>query len=153
MTGRRIEGAGTWLDRARPMAVSFDDRALHGFAGDTVASALLAGGERGGFVSPIAGRPRGVYAAGVEEPNAFVEIAAPWFEPIRPATMVNLVDGLQVRSRAGVGVLPTAPVAPRPARHSDRHVETLVIGAGASGRAAATIAEGRVLIVDEQPVV
>jgi sarcosine oxidase subunit alpha len=131
----------------------FDDREIPAFVGDTVASALLASGEAGGFVSPVAGRPRGVYAAGVEEPNAFVEIASPWFEPIRPATMVNVVDGLQVRSRAGVGVLPTVPIAPRSARHTHRHVETLVIGGGASGRAATTIAEGRVLVVDEQPVV
>src|SRR5690349_2581693 len=101
----------------------------------------------------MVGRPRGVYSAGVEEPNAFVEVAAPWFEPIRPATMVNVVDGLRVASRAGVGVLPRVDVTPRPSRHTHRHVETLVIGGGASGRAAATVAEGRVLIVDEQPVV
>jgi sarcosine oxidase, subunit alpha len=153
VTGLRIDGAGAWLDRARPLTFAFDGRQIAGFAGDTVASALLASGERGGFVSPIAGRARGVYAAGVEEPNAFVEISAPWFEPIRPTTMVNLVDGLQVRPRAGVGVLPTAPVTPRPARHTHRHVETLVIGGGASGRAAATVADGRVLLVDEHPVV
>src|SRR6188472_3575980 len=153
MSGRRVAGAGAWLDRARPVAFTFDGRAVQGFAGDTVASALLASGEVGGFVSPIVRRPRGVYAAGVEEPNAFVEIAEPWFEPIRPATMVNVVDGLQTTSRAGVGVLPTSPVAARPARHTRRHVETLVIGGGAAGRAAATIAQGRVLIVDEQPVV
>jgi sarcosine oxidase subunit alpha len=153
VTGRRVDGAGRWLDRARPVTFAFDGREVQGFAGDTVASALLASGEIGGFVSPIARRPRGVYAAGVEEPNAFVEISAPWFEPIRPATMVNLVDGLQVGSRAGVGVLPAGPVAARRARHTHRHVETLVIGGGASGRAAATMAEGRVLLVDEQPVV
>ena len=153
MTGRRIAGAGAWVDRAHPVDFTIDGRPLHGFAGDTVASALLASGEVGGFVSPIAGRPRAVYAAGVEEPNAFVEISAPWLEPIRPATMVNLVDGLAVTRRAGVGVLPTDPVAARPARHRYRHVETIVIGGGASGRAAATIAEGRVLIVDEHDVV
>ncbi len=153
MTGRRIEGAGAWVDRAHPIGFTIDGRLLQGFAGDTVASALLASGEVGGFISPLSARPRGVYAAGVEEPNAFVEIAAPWFEPIRPATMVNLVDGLVVRRRAGVGVLPSDPVATRPARHRYHHVETLVIGGGASGRAAATIAEGRVLIVDEHDVV
>jgi len=153
VTGRRLDGGGTWLDRAHPMTCTFDGREIRGFAGDTVASALLANGEPGGFISPMSRRPRGVYSSGVEEPNAFVEVTAPWFEPIRPATMVNLVDGLTVQSRAGVGILPTTAVAPRPARHQHRHVETLVIGGGASGRAAATIAEGRVLIVDEQPVV
>src|SRR5437868_10036680 len=85
MTGRRVDGAGSWIDRGSPVTFMFDGRAVQGFAGDTVASALLASGEVGGFISPIAGRPRGVYAAGVEEPNAFVEIAEPWFEPIRLA--------------------------------------------------------------------
>src|SRR4051794_35366297 len=153
MTGRRVDGAGSWIDRGSPVTFVFDGRAVQGFAGDTVGSALLASGEVGGFVSPIAGRPRGEYAAGVEEPNAFVEIVEPWFEPIRPAPMVNIVDGLDVRSRAGVGVLPLEPVAPRPARHAHRHVDTLVIGGGASGRAAATVADGRVLLIDEHPVV
>ena len=153
MSGRRVETGGTWIDRSLPITFTLDGRGIHGFAGDTAASALLASGERGGFVSPIAGRPRGVFSAGVEEPNAFVEIADPWFEPIRPATMVNIVDGLRVISRPGVGVLPDEPREPRPATHLHRHVETLVIGGGRSGRQAAARADGRVLLVDEQPVV
>src|SRR6185312_10779474 len=152
VTGRRLDVGGSWIDRSRPLTFTFDGRDVEGFAGDTVARALLANAETAGFVSPIEGRPRGVYSAGVEEPNAFVEISAPWFEPIRPATMVNLVDGLAVTSRAGVGVLPSEPVAPRPSRHLHRHVDTLVIGGGLAGRAAATMTEGRVLLVDEQPV-
>ncbi len=153
MSGRRLETGGTWIDRSLPITFRFDGHAVSGFAGDTVASALLANGERAGFASPIAGRPRGVFSAGVEEPNAFVEIVEPWFEPIRPATMVNLVDGLRVSARAGVGVLPEAPAEPRPAAHLHRHVETLVIGGGRSGRKAAANAGGRVLLVDEHPVV
>jgi sarcosine oxidase subunit alpha len=153
VSGRRLETGGAWLDRSRPLTFSFDGRDLTAFDGDTVASALLASGERAGFISPIAGRPRGVATAGVEEPNAFVEIAEPWFEPIRPATMVPVVDGMVVRSRAGVGVLPGDDVAPRPARHTYRHVETVVIGGGPAGRSGAAGATGRVLLVDEQPVV
>ena len=150
------QSGGTWIDRSRPIRFTFDGRDVDGFAGDTVASALLASGERAGFVSPLLGRPRGILTAGVEEPNAFVEISEPWFEPIRPATMVNLVDGLRVASRAGVGLLPEAPVDPRPARHVHRHVEVLVIGAGAAGRVAALEAaarDSRVLLVDEHHVV
>ena len=156
MTGHRLATGGTWIDRSQPIRFTFDGRPIDGFAGDTVASALLAAGERAGFVSPLQGRPRGVATAGVEEPNAFVEISAPWFEPIRPATMVNLVDGLMVAARAGVGVLPDAAVDPRPARHTHHHVDVLVIGAGAAGRAAALDAVargGRVLLVDEHHVV
>jgi sarcosine oxidase subunit alpha len=153
VTGRRLDVGGAWIDRSSPLTFTFDGRAVGGFAGDTVASALLADGETAGFVSPIEGRPRGIYSAGVEEPNAFVEVTAPWFEPIRPATMVNLVDGLRVRPRAGVGVLPREPVAPRPSRHVHRHVDTLVIGGGSAGRAAAAVAPGRVLLLDEGHVV
>jgi sarcosine oxidase, subunit alpha len=120
VTGRRLDAGGTWIDRSRPMTFTFDGRVIDGFAGDTVASALLADGERASFVSPILGRPRGVFAAGVEEPNAFVEISAPWFDAIRPATMVNLVDDLVVTRRAGIGVLPDDAVDPRPARHTSR---------------------------------
>ena len=153
MSGHRLETGGTWIDRSLPITFRFDGRVVSGFAGDTVASALLANGERAGFISPIAGRPRGVFSAGVEEPNAFVEIADPWFEPIRPAAMVNLVDGLAVRARAGVGVLSESSSEPRPAAHLHRHVEILVIGGGRSGRQAAANATGRVLLVDEHPVV
>jgi sarcosine oxidase subunit alpha len=151
MTGRRLEVGGDRLDRSRSVTFTFDGRTVPGFAGDTVASALLATGERAGFVSPIAGRPRGVVSAGVEEPSAFVEISSPWFEAIRPATTTAIVDGMVAVSRAGVGVLPPDDVAPRPSRHTHRHVDTLVIGAGGAGRAAAAAATGRVLLVDEQP--
>ena len=156
MTGRRLDSGGTWIDRSRPVRFRFDRRDIDGFVGDTVASALLASGERAGFVSPLAGRPRGVVTAGVEEPNAFVEITAPWFEPILPATMVNLVDDLIVTSRSGVGALPEAAIEPRPAHHRHRHVEVLVIGAGPAGRAAALDAAttgDRVLLIDEHHVV
>jgi sarcosine oxidase, subunit alpha len=150
---RRLETGGLWIDRARPLSFTFDNREITGYAGDTVASALLAAGEMAGFTSPIAGRPRGVFSAGVEEPHAFVEISAPWFEPIRPATMEPAVDGMIVASRAGVGALPGDDVEPRAARHTHRHVDTLVIGAGDSGRAAAVVARGRVLLVDERSFV
>ena len=43
--------------------------------------------------------------AGPEEPNAFVEVSEPWFDPIVAATMVELVDGLVAEPRAGVGRL------------------------------------------------
>jgi sarcosine oxidase subunit alpha len=152
---RRLAVGGRWIDRAAPLTFTFDGREIGAFAGDTVASALLADGTVAGFRSPLQARPRGVMTAGVEEPNAFVEIGAPWFETIVPATTVPAVDGMRTVSRAGVGVLPREAVRARPATTAHRHVDTLVIGAGTSGRAAAEAAAppGRVLLVDEHHVV
>ena len=107
VTGRRLAApAGHGIDRSRPLAFTFDGRSYEGFAGDTLASALLANGVDVVARSPLQGRPRGVFSAGVEEPNAFVEISAPSLRPIVPATTVPLVDGLVAAPRAGVGRLP-----------------------------------------------
>jgi sarcosine oxidase subunit alpha len=152
VSGRRLPAGGAWVDRSAPVSFTFDGRAMHGFAGDTVASALLANGVDAVVRSPLRGRPRGVMTAGVEEPNAFVEISAPWFEPIVAATTVPLVDGLVVTPRDGVGRLPAAETPARPTSRTHRHVETLVIGGGPAGHAAATEAAARghrVLLVDE----
>ncbi|HEY0420069.1 MAG TPA: 2Fe-2S iron-sulfur cluster-binding protein, partial [Acetobacteraceae bacterium] len=62
------------IDRARPLAFAFDGRRYTGFAGDTLASALLANGVHLVGRSFKYHRPRGVMAAGSEEPNALVEI-------------------------------------------------------------------------------
>jgi hypothetical protein len=58
VTGTRLSTGGTWIDRGRALSWTLDGRAMDALVGDTVASALLASGERAGFVSPIAGRPR-----------------------------------------------------------------------------------------------
>ena len=81
MSGRRLDAGGR-IDRSRPIRFTFDGREYEGFEGDTLASALLANGVDVVCRSPILGRPRGVVSAGVEEPNAFVEVAEPWFDPI-----------------------------------------------------------------------
>ncbi|HEY3213387.1 MAG TPA: 2Fe-2S iron-sulfur cluster-binding protein, partial [Actinomycetota bacterium] len=158
MTSGRLAHGGAWIDRSKPVWFAFDGTELEGFEGDTLASALMANGVVGGFRSPILGRPRGIYSSGVEEPNAYVEITQPWFDPIVAATTVSLIDGLVARSRAGVGRLPSDPGSVTTPRVGHRfvHVEVLVIGGGASGRAAARAASvegGRVLLVDEHPVV
>jgi sarcosine oxidase subunit alpha len=153
VTSRRLPSGGTWIDPAKPRTFRFDGVEYEGFEGDTLASALLANGVVGGFRSPILGRPRGVMTAGPEEPNAFVEVSEPWFEPIVAATMVELVDGLVAEPRAGVGRLQTGGVRTRPAEHRHRHAETLVVGGGPSGRAAAAAAASggdRVLLLDER---
>jgi sarcosine oxidase, subunit alpha len=151
----RLDAGGWAIDRARTIRFRFDGDEYEGFAGDTLASALLANGVRAGFRSPVLGRPRGIMTAGVEEPNAFVAILEPWVDLIQAATMVPVVDGLVAESRAGVANLADAgPSTFVAAQHRYRHVETLVVGGGHEGVAAARAAltrGGRVLLVDERP--
>ncbi|HKU16003.1 MAG TPA: 2Fe-2S iron-sulfur cluster-binding protein [Steroidobacteraceae bacterium] len=93
--------SGSALDRARRVAFCFDDRSYEGFAGDTLASALLAAGVRTFARSFKFHRPRGVYSSGVEEPNAFVQLGAgARTVPAARATQVELREGLQAYSHA-----------------------------------------------------
>ena len=73
MSGRRLASGGL-IDRTRPLSFSFDGRRYNGFAGDTLASALLANGVAVVGRSFKYHRPRGLMAAGVEEPNALVQL-------------------------------------------------------------------------------
>jgi len=156
VSGRRLPESGNRIDRSRSIRFTFDGNGYEGFEGDTLASALLANGVDVVCRSPILGRPRGVYSAGIEEPSAFVEVREPWFEPIVPATMVNLVDGLDASGRPGVGVLPADPPSPKPGVHRHAHVDVLVIGHGRAGSESAAEAFGapgsqRILVVDRLP--
>jgi len=95
----RIEGKGL-VDRARPVSFRFDGRSYGGFAGDTVASALLANGVRLMGRSFKYHRPRGVLTAGSEEPNALVTVGRGAAQtPNVRATVQEIFDGLEVRSQ------------------------------------------------------
>ena len=92
--------SGGLIDRAAPLGFTFDGRAYQGFAGDTLASALLANGVRLVGRSFKYHRPRGVLSAGSEEPNALVELrGGARREPNTPATMVELYAGLEAASQ------------------------------------------------------
>ena len=93
-------GEGGRIDRSRPFSFSFDGRAYTGWSRDTLASALLANGVRLVGRSFKYHRPRGVYAAGVEEPNALVTLRKDGrHEPNVSATTVELFDGLVAESQ------------------------------------------------------
>jgi len=106
MTQPHRLASGGAVDRARLLRFRFDGAALTGYAGDTLASALLANGVRVVARSIKYHRPRGVYAAGVEEPNALVRIGdGARVIPNLPATLVELRDGLEafsLNTRSGV---------------------------------------------------
>src|SRR5688572_21518001 len=87
--------AGGLVDRSKPLRFQFDGRSYEGYAGDTLASALLAGGVRLIGRSFKYHRPRGVLTAGSEEPNALVELrTGARREPNTRATVAELFDGL-----------------------------------------------------------
>ncbi|WP_104492962.1 sarcosine oxidase subunit alpha family protein [Paracoccus denitrificans] len=97
---------GGLIDRARNLRFTFDGRTYAGHPGDTLASALLANGVRLMGRSFKYHRPRGVFSAGSEEPNALVELrSGARKEPNTRATVAELYDGLEAASQNHVGPL------------------------------------------------
>jgi sarcosine oxidase subunit alpha len=93
--------AGGRVDRTRPLTFTFDGKAYRGFAGDSLASALLANGVHLVGRSFKYHRPRGILAAGPEEPNGLVTVVrdAARQTPNLRATQVELYEGLQAISQ------------------------------------------------------
>jgi methylglutamate dehydrogenase subunit C len=88
------------IDRGAPVTFRFDGASHHGFAGDTLASALLANGVRLVGRSFKYHRPRGVLTAGSEEPNALVEVLDETQQtPNTRATVQEIYEGMAARSQ------------------------------------------------------
>ncbi|MGW2403020.1 sarcosine oxidase subunit alpha family protein [Streptomyces sp. NPDC001739] len=148
----RLQQGGR-IDRGTVLRFTVDGRELTGHPGDTVASAMLANGLIEVAPSLYRGRPRGIVAAGVEEPNALLQIGSSCSEGMLPATTVELYDGLSATTLSGMGRLDPAP---DPAVYDKKylHTDVLVVGAGPAGLAAAAAAAdsgARVIVLDDQP--
>jgi sarcosine oxidase subunit alpha len=93
--------SGGRIDRAQRVRFTFDGHSYEGAAGDTLASALLANGVHLTGRSFKYHRPRGIFAAGSEEPNALVTVSrdAARVTPNLRATQVELYDGLIAESQ------------------------------------------------------
>ena len=92
--------AGGVVDRSRTIGFRFDGRAYQGHPGDTLASALMANGVRLVGRSFKLHRPRGIFAAGAEEPNALAELrTGARREPNTRMTQIELYDGLEAASQ------------------------------------------------------
>jgi sarcosine oxidase, subunit alpha len=197
MSGLRA-GGGNAIDRGKPIAFRWAGKAYQGFAGDTLASALIANGVAIVGRSFKYHRPRGLIAAGIEEPNGIVQLERGALTiPNLKATQIELYEGLiagpvnawpsaafdlmavnalfkrfipaafyyktffwpnwhwfepSIRKAAGLGVAPDA-ADPDSYGHRYAHVDTLVIGSGAAGLAAAEAAAAlagndRVMVVE-----
>ena len=99
MTSFRLDTGGL-IDRTAPLSFRFDGKTFSGFAGDTLASALIANGVHLMGRSFKYHRPRGVISAGASEPNALVTLREGGrAEANTRATVIELYDGLTARSQ------------------------------------------------------
>jgi sarcosine oxidase subunit alpha len=95
---RRLKTGGE-IDRSRRLDFSFDGLALSGYAGDTIASALLAADVPVVARSFKYHRPRGLLGAQHEEPNAILDLRlATRHDPNARATLEPLRDGMRLTS-------------------------------------------------------
>ena len=96
----RAQSAGIAVDHAKPLNFKFNGQSYIGYQGDTLASALLANGVKLVGRSFKYHRPRGIMTAGVEEPNAMVQLrSGNRTEPNIRCTQVELFDGLEATSQ------------------------------------------------------
>jgi sarcosine oxidase, subunit alpha len=96
----RIAGKGR-LVPSRTVNFSFDGVAMQGLEGDTLASALIANNVHLTGRSFKYHRPRGILSAGVEEPNAIVQVKRDFArtEPNVRATVAEIYDGFEATSQ------------------------------------------------------
>ena len=95
----RIKNLGH-IDQSIPLRFKFDGKFYEGYRGDTLASALLANGVHLLGRSFKYHRPRGILAAGAEEPNALIQLGeGNSTDPNTRATQIKLQDGLTASSQ------------------------------------------------------
>ena len=95
----RLEKIGM-INRSKKISFQFNKKKYFGYEGDTLASALLANGIHLVGRSFKYHRPRGFFGAGVDEPNAKVQVQnGENDEPNVNATEIELVEGLVVKSQ------------------------------------------------------
>ena len=96
----RLANGGRLIDRNAKVDFTLNGKRLSGFAGDTLASALLGEDQMLMGRSFKYHRPRGVVASGAEEPNALMNLGeGNTFEPNARATTTPLFGGLKAASQ------------------------------------------------------
>jgi heterotetrameric sarcosine oxidase alpha subunit len=99
VTGFRLPKGGA-IDRRKPVRFRFDGQEMQGFAGDTLASALLASGIRVVGRSFKYHRPRGVMSAGPEEGGALLTLGSGAERTANiKASMLALEPGMELFSQ------------------------------------------------------
>lgn len=94
------------VNQTKELSFTFNGQLLKGYEGDTLASALLANNKHLVGRSFKYHRPRGIFSAGSEEPNALMEVGeGAYQEPNTRATVTQLYDGLVANSQNHRGPL------------------------------------------------
>ena len=103
MTQKNRLQSGGRIDRSKPLTFTYNGKKFNGFLGDTLASAMLANGIDVVGRSFKYSRPRGIVAAGAEEPNAVLQLGATEATqvPNVRATQQELFNGLVSASTNG----------------------------------------------------
>jgi sarcosine oxidase subunit alpha len=146
------------IDRTSPLKITVDGATYQGFQGDSIASALLAGGRNSCARSMYLGRPRGLMASWQEEANALVTVASRTSghsdESMLSSTLTFATDGLAANHVSGQGVLdPKKDEALYDRKNV--HADVVVVGAGPAGLAAAREAAksgARTYLIDDRPL-
>ena len=102
-TPSRRTSSGGRINRETPLNFTFNGKRYQGLAGDTLASALMANGVDVLNASFKYARPRGLVAAGAEEPNAILQLGSTESGqvPNVRATQQALYDGLEAHAVSG----------------------------------------------------
>ena len=88
------------IDRKQVINFTYDGEIYQGFAGDTLASALMANGIKIVGRSFKYHRARGIYSAGAEEPSALVTVGVgAKAVPNTRATMLEIYEGMVAKSQ------------------------------------------------------
>lgn len=109
MTNRLPQPWGSRIDRAATLSLEFEGRRVAAFAGDTIASALVADGQKMLSRSFKYHRPRGVLGMNGEDANTLVQVGP---EPNVRADMRLAADGMVVSAQNVMGSLARDLAAP-----------------------------------------
>ncbi|HMT13990.1 MAG TPA: 2Fe-2S iron-sulfur cluster-binding protein, partial [Aestuariivirga sp.] len=97
---KRLSTGGSRINRTARLSFTFDGKVMSGYAGDTLAAAVMANGQKLFGRSYKYHRPRGVIGLGSEEMNALVGVGAgARHEPNQRATQVELFEGMAAVSQ------------------------------------------------------
>jgi sarcosine oxidase subunit alpha len=89
---------GGLIDRSQTISFQFNGKTYQGYAGDSLASALIANGVYLTARSFKYHRPRGIVGSGYEEPSSLVELVGDEESGNQPITRVQIRPGLDARS-------------------------------------------------------